>query len=60
MKKSNENWKIYLNRIMNTKKSAYEAPSLEELGSAKEIIKNVFVTGTGDTFPGVSEELASS
>ncbi len=44
---------------MNTKKPAYEAPVLEELGSAKDIIKNVFVSGTGDTFPGVSDELAS-
>ena len=44
---------------MNTKKSAYEAPFLEELGSAKEIIKNVFISGVGDSFPGVSDELDS-
>lgn len=44
---------------MNEKKSTYEAPFLEELGSAKEIIKNVFVTGVGDSFPGVSDDLDS-
>ena len=41
-------------------KSNYQAPSIEELGSAKDIIQNVFITGTDDTFPGVSEELATS
>ena len=40
--------------------SLYQAPSIEELGSAKDIIQNVLVTGTGDTFPGVSEELATT
>lgn len=45
---------------MKKKKNSYEKPVLEELGSAKDIIKNVFVTGTGDTFPGVNDELASS
>tara|TARA_B100000989_G_scaffold196502_1_gene148424 strand:+ start:1243 stop:1386 length:144 start_codon:yes stop_codon:yes gene_type:complete len=40
--------------------SQYQAPTIEELGSAKDIIQNVFKVGTGDTFPGVSEELATS
>ena len=46
--------------MKNKKKPLYQAPSIEELGSAKDIIENVFVSGSGDTFPGVSEELATS
>ena len=38
----------------------YTSPEIIELGLAKDIIKNVFRTATGDTFPGVSDELASS
>ena len=41
-------------------KPVYQVPYIEELGSAKDIIQNVFVSGTDDTFPGVSEELATS
>ena len=41
-------------------KANYTAPEIVELGLAKDIIKNVFVTGTGDSFPGVDDELASS
>ena len=41
-------------------KANYTSPEIIELGLAKDIIKNVFVTGIGDTFPGVDDELASS
>mgnify|MGYP001441189824 FL=1 len=41
-------------------KADYTSPEIVELGLAKDIIKNVFVTGTGDSFPGVDDELASS
>jgi hypothetical protein len=41
-------------------KKKYTSPEIIELGEAKDIIKNVFTTGTGDTFPGVSDSLASS
>ena len=42
---------------MNEKK--YISPDITDLGDAKEIIKNQFLTGTGDTFPGVDDALAS-
>jgi hypothetical protein len=41
-------------------KRNYTPPEIIELGLAKDIIKNVFVQGTGDTFPGVNDALASS
>ncbi len=37
----------------------YIKPSIKDLGSAKDIIKNQLVTGTGDTFPGVSDALST-
>ena len=44
----------------NMDKAEYTSPELIELGLARDIIKNVFRSATGDTFPGVSDELASS
>tara|TARA_B100001559_G_scaffold282167_1_gene256136 strand:+ start:1038 stop:1199 length:162 start_codon:yes stop_codon:yes gene_type:complete len=44
----------------NIDKADYTSPEIIELGFARDIIKNVFRSATGDTFPGVSEELASS
>ena len=41
-------------------KKKYTTPEIKELGKAKDIIKNVFVEGTGDNFPGVNDALASS
>ncbi len=41
-------------------KKNYKSPEITELGKAQDIIKNVFVEGTGDTFPGTNEALASS
>jgi len=41
-------------------KKIYKSPKIKNLGDAKNIIKNVFVTATGDTFPGVNDSLASS
>jgi hypothetical protein len=41
-------------------KRNYTSPEIIELGLAKDIIKNVFVSGTGDNFPGVNDALASS
>ena len=41
-------------------KKDYSSPEIIELGKAKDIIKNVFVEGTGDTFPGTENALASS
>ena len=43
---------------MNNKN--YEKPSITELGAAKDIIKNLLESGTGDTFPGTENILASS
>lgn len=40
-------------------KKNYTSPEIIELGKAKDIIKNVFTTGTGDTFPGTEDALAS-
>ena len=44
----------------NIDKADYTSPEIIELGFARDIIKNVFRTATGDSFPGVSDELASS
>lgn len=41
-------------------KKEYTSPEIIELGLAKDIIKNVFVEGTGDSFPGTEDALASS
>jgi hypothetical protein len=41
-------------------KKEYTSPEIVELGKAKDIIKSVFVTATGDTFPGTEDTLASS
>lgn len=41
-------------------KKDYTSPQIKELGDAKDIIKSVFVDGTGDTFPGTENILASS
>ena len=38
----------------------YVKPILEDLGDAKTILKNVFVEGTGDSFPGTEDALATS
>ena len=55
-------WKKYITcvsfYIMNKKE--YISPEIVELGKAKDIIKSVFVSGTGDTFPGTEDTLASS
>ena len=45
---------------MSNEKKKYESPSIVDMGDAKEIIKNVFVSGSGDTFPGVEDSLESS
>lgn len=42
------------------KKEEYSSPEIVELGLAKDIIKDVFVEGTGDSFPGTENILASS
>ena len=44
----------------NIDKADYTSPEIIELGFARDIIKNVFRTDTGDSFPGLSDELASS
>ena len=41
-------------------KKEYTSPEIIELGLAKDIIKNIFVEGTGDSFPGTEDALASS
>ena len=41
-------------------KKKYISPVITDLGKAQDIIKNVFVEGTGDSFPGVNDALASS
>ena len=45
---------------MEENKNTYEKPVLEEIGDAKSILKNVFTSGTGDTFPGTEDALATS
>ena len=42
------------------KKIAWEKPEIEDLGEAKDLIKNVFKQGTGDTEPGMNTNLAPS
>ena len=42
------------------KKEEYSSPEIVELGLAKDIIKDVFEEGTGDSFPGTENILASS
>ena len=41
------------------RKKVYKNPEAHELGEAKDIIKNVFVGGSGDTFPGTEDTLES-
>ena len=41
-------------------KETWVKPDLKDLGEAKDIIKNVFRLGTGDTEPGMVNTLASS
>jgi hypothetical protein len=41
-------------------KRNYTSPEIIELGLAKDIIKSVFFRGTGDSFPGVEDALASN
>tara|TARA_B100001059_G_scaffold59948_1_gene55435 strand:+ start:4349 stop:4486 length:138 start_codon:yes stop_codon:yes gene_type:complete len=38
----------------------WEKPEVKDLGEAKDIIKNVFKSGTGDVEPGMVNILASS
>ena len=45
---------------MDKDNNTYEKPILEEIGDAKSILKNVFTSGTGDTFPGTEDALATS
>ncbi len=40
-------------------KKSYKSPLIIEMGEAKDIIKNVFVSGSGDSFPGTEETLES-
>ena len=42
------------------KKITWEKPEVEDLGEAKDLIKNVFKVGTGDTEPGMNTILAPS
>ena len=44
--------------LMDMKK--YTSPEIKELGLAKDIIKDVLAEGTGDSFPGTEEILASN
>ena len=44
----------------NMEKLKYETPAIKEIGDAKNIIKNVFVSGGGDSFPGTEETLKSN
>ena len=41
-------------------KKNYTSPEIKELGLAKDIIKDVLLGGTGDSFPGTEEILAST
>lgn len=43
----------------NIENVTYEKPVIEEIGTAKSILKDIFVTGTGDSFPGTNDALAS-
>ena len=42
------------------KKKEYISPVIIDLGLAKDIIKDVLVGGTGDSFPGTENILASN
>jgi|TARA_B100001059_G_scaffold93093_2_gene92191 hypothetical protein len=44
---------------MSNEKKKYESPVIVDMGDAKEIIKNVFISGSGDTFPGTEDTLES-
>ena len=41
-------------------KKEYTSPEIIELGMAQDIIKSVFKDGTGDSWPGTENILASS
>ena len=41
-------------------KITWEKPEIKDLGEAKDLIKNVFKVGTGDTEPGMNTVLAPS
>lgn len=41
-------------------KFIWEKPCIKEIGDAKEVIKNIFTLGTGDTEPGMANTLRSS
>ena len=41
-------------------KKNYTSPQIKELGLAKDIIKDVLQSGTGDSFPGTENILAST
>ena len=43
-----------------TEKETWVKPELKDLGEAKDVIKNVFRIGTGDTEPGMVNTLAST
>tara|TARA_Y100001935_G_C17245158_1_gene477907 strand:+ start:148 stop:285 length:138 start_codon:yes stop_codon:yes gene_type:complete len=45
---------------MSKNKKQYSSPEIKDMGDAKEIIKNVFISGSGDTFPGTEDTLESS
>ena len=50
---------FFLEFVMD-KKITWEKPEIEDLGEAKDLIKNVFKAGTGDTEPGMNTLLAPS
>lgn len=50
---------LYYTQNMNANEK-WVKPDLKDLGEAKDIIKNVFRAGTGDTEPGMVNILASS
>ena len=41
-------------------KKNYTSPEIKELGLARDIIKDVLQSGTGDSFPGTEDILAST
>ncbi len=41
-------------------KKNYISPKIKELGLAKDIIKDVLLSGTGDSFPGTEDILTST
>tara|TARA_B100001057_G_scaffold448435_1_gene488754 strand:- start:1055 stop:1186 length:132 start_codon:yes stop_codon:yes gene_type:complete len=41
-------------------KKSYNSPEISELGLAADIIQDVLLGGTGDSFPGTEEILASN